>query len=249
MYPNVYPVGDSNIRIDVEQKIAPAMHHQVMKYYHSIESKKMPEVEAIIPAYASVTITYNASVASYKEMLNKVKACVVEADKIVEGAASKQLTRILVPTLYGREAGPDLSRVAQLNKLKEDEVVEIHSCRDYLIYMMGFLPGFPYLGGLSSKIETPRLDNPRLKVEAGSVGIGGQQTGVYPIASPGGWNLIGKTPLRLFDPNRATPFLFQTGQLIRFVPISYVEYENIEKQVKDGEYSIQQEVVEYGEKD
>ena len=130
-----------------------------------------------------------------------------------------------IPVCYGGSYGEDLKDVAAHAGLTEEEVIKLHSSVDYNIYMLGFLPGFPYLGGLDPKLFTPRLDNPRTKIPEGSVGIGGEQTGIYPLESPGGWRLIGRTPLKLYDPDREQPFLYQAGDYIRFVPITAEEYE------------------------
>lgn len=136
---------------------------------------------------------------------------------------------IEVPTLYGGEHGPDLSFVAETNTLSSVDVVKIHSGRDYLVYMLGFMPGFPYLGGLDERIHTPRLSNPRTRIPAGSVGIAGEQTGIYPSASPGGWQLIGRTPLRLYDPDSENPVFISSGDYIRYIPIGISEFSRMEK--------------------
>ena len=120
--------------------------------------------------------------------------------------------------------------------LTPEEVIDIHSAKDYLIYMLGFLPGFSYLGGLDERIHTPRLANPRIRIPAGSVGIGGSQTGIYPLDSPGGWQLLGMTPVKTYDPEREVPILFEAGDYIRFVPVSEEEYQEIKKQVDEGTY-------------
>ncbi|HHY76979.1 MAG TPA: 5-oxoprolinase subunit PxpB, partial [Clostridiales bacterium] len=143
-----------------------------------------------------------------------------------------------IPTIYGGEYGPDIEFVAQHNNLTVDEVIEIHSSRNYLIYMLGFTPGFPYLGGMSEKIETPRLKTPRTKIPAGSVGIAGKQTGIYPIDSPGGWQLIGRTPVKLYDPLADPPVLLNAGDYVRFVPIDEKEYKSILKQVEENKYKV-----------
>ena len=138
--------------------------------------------------------------------------------------------------------GPDLDYVAQHNGLSPEEVVSIHSGTDYLVYMLGFSPGFPYLGGMSERIETPRLDTPRTVIPAGSVGIAEKQTGVYPTATPGGWQLIGRTPLIFFDPARKSPSLVEPGDNIRFVPIGEDQYSSIVHQVEEGTYQVTIEV-------
>ena len=143
-----------------------------------------------------------------------------------------------IPTLYGGEYGPDLDHVADHNGLTPEEVIQIHSSADYLVYMMGFTPGFPYLGGMSENIATPRLQTPRTAIPAGSVGIAEQQTGVYPIESPGGWQLIGRTPVQLFDPQRDPPVVVEAGDFIRFAPITETTYYVVQQQVQVGSYQL-----------
>ena len=140
-----------------------------------------------------------------------------------------------IPVCYGGDFGEDLGFVAAHGGLTEEEVIRIHSGRDYRIYMLGFLPGFPYLGGLDSRLFTPRLSAPRVKIPAGSVGIGGEQTGIYPLESPGGWQLIGRTPLTLFSPERGGALPYKPGDRIRFVPISPQEYARIRDTQEGGE--------------
>ncbi|MEG2984683.1 MAG: 5-oxoprolinase subunit PxpB, partial [Peptostreptococcaceae bacterium] len=132
-----------------------------------------------------------------------------------------------IPVLYGGEFGPDIETVARHNNLSVEEVMDIHSKGEYLVYMLGFTPGFTYLGGMDNKIETPRLEIPRVKIPAGSVGIAGKQTGVYPIDSPGGWQLIGRTPIKLYDINKERPILLSAGDYVKFVPINKAEYEKM----------------------
>ena len=145
-------------------------------------------------------------------------------------------TVIEIPVLYGGEMGPDIENVAEHNHKTVEEVIKIHTSEEYLIYMIGFIAGFPYLGGMSKEIATPRLKSPRVKIEGGSVGIAGEQTGIYPVASPGGWQLIGRTPLKLYDADREKPVLREAGQYIKFAAVTEEEYKKIEKEVEDGTY-------------
>ena len=137
------------------------------------------------------------------------------------------VTVVEVPTVYGGEFGPDLSFVATHNHLSEDEVVSIHSGTDYLVYMLGFIPGFTYLGGMDSRIATPRLSSPRTLIPAGSVGIAGEQTGTYPSDSPGGWQIIGRTPVTMYDMSKAQVALLNAGDYVRYVPIDESEFHRI----------------------
>ena len=144
-----------------------------------------------------------------------------------------------IPVLYGgEEMGPDLKFVAEHAGKTEEDVIKIHTSTEYLIYMLGFTPGFTYLGGMSDEIATPRLKTPRVKIPAGSVGIAGSQTGVYPIDSPGGWQLIGRTPVRMYDAGRATPILPQAGQYIKFYAIDQAEFDKIAAQEAAEGYQV-----------
>lgn len=134
-----------------------------------------------------------------------------------------------IPACYGGEFGLDLSYVAEYHGLSEQEVISLHAGRDYLIYMMGFMPGFPYLGGMPDEIAVPRLEQPRFSVFPGSIGIGGSQTGIYPADTPSGWRIIGATPIRLYDPEKDDPFLLSAGDYIKFVPINQEEFFNIKE--------------------
>jgi inhibitor of KinA len=136
-----------------------------------------------------------------------------------------------VPTVYGGEFGPDLSNVARFHSLTEEEVTRIHSEIEYIVYMIGFIAGFPYMGKVPDPIATPRLETPRLKIPAGSVGIAGNQTGIYPCESPGGWQIIGRTPSKLFNPYMQQPSLFQPGDRVKFKPITVKEFETLVKKV------------------
>ena len=182
--------------------------------------------------FCSVLVNYGPGGSSYEKMKKRLEN-LIKLD-IETGEGAKKCYEI--PVLYGGECGPDLAAIAEHAGLTEEEVIRIHSSRDYLIYMLGFLPGFCYLGGLDERIHTPRLQNPRLKIRAGSVGIGGSQTGIYPLDSPGGWQLMGMTPVKTYDPTRAVPILVEAGDYIRFVPVDEDEYLRIKEQVARGEY-------------
>ena len=188
-----------------------------------------------IPTYRSLLIQYDPGVISYKSLEGKLKKLLARLDS-VEIPPSEVLE---VPVLYGgEEMGPDLKFVAENAKMSEEEVIKLHSEPEYLIYMLGFTPGFTYLGGLNDAIETPRLKTPRVKIPAGSVGIAGKQTGVYPIDSPGGWQLIGRTPLKMYDADREKPILPEAGQYIKFVPIDRAEFDRIAAEVEKGTYEV-----------
>jgi inhibitor of KinA len=149
-----------------------------------------------------------------------------------------------VPTLYGGEYGPDIEFVATHNNITPEEVIEIHTATPYLVYMLGFTAGFPYLGGMSEKIATPRLKTPRTRIPAGSVGIAASQTGLYPIESPGGWQLIGRTPIKAFSPQSENPFLFAAGDYLKFRAIEQDEYDKIKELSEKGEYVAETSIME-----
>ena len=166
----------------------------------------------------------------------------IEELKKLEGSIGEEASGIVkifeIPTTYGGEYGPDIEFVAQHNNLTIEEVIDIHTSTNYLIYMLGFTPGFTYLGGLDKRIETPRLENPRTKIPAGSTGIAGKQTGIYPIESPGGWQLIGRTPVKLYDPFNDPPVILSAGDYVRFVRIDEEEFLRIKNEVEKGTYEV-----------
>ncbi|MBV9280294.1 MAG: 5-oxoprolinase subunit PxpB [Chloroflexi bacterium] len=178
----------------------------------------------VLPGYVSLLVSYNPVSLSYEELTGMIeRAGQIEAD------AAGPSRRFRLPVVYGGEYGPDLEEVARYHGAAPDRIVEEHAGRDYPIYCLGFSPGFPFLGGLDPALHTPRLDTPRPRVPAGSVGIGGGQTGVYPTATPGGWRLIGRTPLVLFDVARRPPVPYRAGDLIRFEPIGAADYEPLRR--------------------
>ncbi len=181
-----------------------------------------------IPAYASLLVRFDPFAADYEALCARLRT--LEAGISEREAAEGRVVEL--PVCYGGAFGEDLPFVAAHAGLSEEEVVRLHSGTTYRIYMLGFLPGFPYLGGLDARLHTPRLDTPRTRIPAGSVGIGGQQTGVYPLDSPGGWRLIGRTPVPLSDPERLP---YRAGDRIRFVPIDPEEYARIEARCREGE--------------
>ena len=215
--------GDSSVLIEFGQEISPEINAQITALVRLIKAQHIEGVTDMIPAFASLLINYDPRVVSYAGLRARLEKLLKLE---ISGEASE--SRIFeIPVCYGGEYGPDLQNI---------EVIRIHSAKDYLIYMLGFLPGFSYLGGLDDRIHTPRLANPRIRIPAGSVGIGGSQTGIYPLDSPGGWQLLGMTPVKTYDPEREVPILFEAGDYIRFVPVSEEEYQEIKKQVDEGTY-------------
>lgn len=228
----ILPAGDAALVAEFGNEISTACNARVRLLNENLKRSKIRGIVETVPTYRSLLIYYDPLIISYK----KLCACIRSASGR-KGDMKADAKRIVeIPVCYGGQYGEDLAAVANHTGMREAEVIRLHSGRDYLIYMMGFLPGFPYLGGMDPRLSTPRLSNPRISIPAGSVGIGGEQTGVYPLASPGGWRLIGRTPLRLYDSEREQPTLYQAGDYIRFKPIDEEEYRRIEELVKSGPY-------------
>jgi inhibitor of KinA len=226
--------GDKALVVEFGNEISEEVNKNVRNLYVALINYKIDGIEEITPTYRSILIQYNPLIIGLdslkgrlKELLGKLSEVAIPKPRIIE-----------IPTLYGGESGPDLQFVAEHNEIPPDEVIQIHSSADYLIYMLGFTPGFPYLGGMSEKIAAPRLAVPRTKIPAGSVGIAGKQTGIYPIESPGGWQLIGRTPLKLYEPKRQPPIILQAGDYIRFVPVNIDKYNEISELIQQDKYSI-----------
>lgn len=234
------PFGDNGIIIEVGNEISKEINRKIRGLVFRIESNGFEEIIEIIPTYRSILILYNPLKISYNNLVEKLKYIESTMDEIKLPPAEI----IHIPTLYGGKYGVDLDYVAEYNGLTPQEVIEIHSGTNYLVYMIGFTPGFPYLGGMSEKIATPRLETPREKILSGSVGIAGNQTGIYPIDSPGGWRIIGRTPLKLFDINRDPVVLLKAGQYIRFEPIDEDEYRDICQKIEKNEYTIKKSLLE-----
>ena len=228
----ILTAGDSSILVEFGKVISPEINRKIAATVQLMKMQHIEGVVDIIPAFCSLLINYDPRVISYEEITERMQHLLKMDAKMDEG--KKKVYEI--PVCYGGEYGPDIANIAAHAGLTEEEVIKIHSSRDYLIYMLGFLPGFCYLGGLDERIHTPRLANPRIKISAGSVGIGGSQTGIYPLDSPGGWQLMGMTPVKTYDPDRNIPILVEAGDYIRFVPIDEEEYKRIRELVERGEY-------------
>lgn len=228
----ILTAGDSSLLIEFGHEISPKINQKITSTVQLMKEQHIEGVVDIIPAFCSLLINYDPRVIGYEELKNRMKN-LVKVD-VKSQAGKKRIFEI--PVCYGGEYGPDIENIAKNAGLTVEEVIKIHSSRDYLIYMLGFLPGFTYLGGLDERIHTPRLANPRLKIRAGSVGIGGSQTGIYPLESPGGWQLMGMTPVKTYDPEREVPILVEAGDYIRFVPVTEEEYLAIKEEVDRGTY-------------
>ena len=213
-----FPAGDCALVAEFGNEIDENINNKVHHLARWIGERKIRGIRETIPTFRSLMVIYDPSRISYRRLTRVLSRC--RFDALGGDGGQKQI--IEVPCCYD---GPDMDDMVSLTGLSREEIIAIHSGTDYKIYMMGFLPGFVYLGGLDKRIHAPRLSTPRTRIEPGSVGIGGNQTGVYPVASPGGWRILGYTPLKFYDPESSSPILCHAGQYIRFVPISREEYE------------------------
>ncbi|HAK74005.1 MAG TPA: kinase inhibitor [Sporomusaceae bacterium] len=230
---DLVPFGETSILVEFGRGINPETHKKVKTLTNYLERQPFAGMLEYVSAFSSVTVSYDPmKVRSLQREQGRTATTAYEAvtsllTEIIakmEQGKEEQPREVRIPVCYGGEFGPDLAFVAEHNGCTPEEVIAIHSGGQYLVYMLGFAPGFPYLGGMSDKIAAPRRQSPRMEIPAGSVGIAGLQTGVYPIATPGGWQLIGRTPLDLFCPNEQPPTLLQAGDLITFYPISPGQY-------------------------
>ena len=227
------PLGDNALMLEVGDVIDEPTHRRVQEAWRALAAAPLPGVTELVPAYTTVTLFYDPLLA--------VQAGAPEAGIAdwLAGQVEERLEHppkldkvkprtVEIPVCYGGEFGPDLGFVAKQAKMTPDEVIKRHSKPEYLVYLVGFAPGFPYLGGLPKELETPRHAKPRMSVPPGSVGIGGAQTGIYPLATPGGWNLIGRTPEKIFRPADNPPVLLRAGDRVKFRAITPAEFDKLE---------------------
>lgn len=226
--------GDSALIVEFSDKIEEEANSRIRGMSLVISGENIKGIVELVPTYRSLMVIYDPMTIDFESLVERIK----ELEGRIGHMALPEAKVVEIPTLYGGEWGPDINFVAENNKITVDEVIKIHTSVEYLIYMIGFTPGFPYLGGMSEKIAAPRLQIPRTKIPAGSVGIAGSQTGIYPIESPGGWQLIGRTPVKLYDPYRQEPVLLSAGDYIKFVSIDEKEYKKIEALECEGKYRV-----------
>lgn len=231
-YPQIKITGDTSVAIVFGDEISEEINTKIRAFDTALNDEQIDGVYETVPTYCTLTIHYAPEVIRFQELKAKLEAMLAVAHK----AQKMNPVIIEIPVLYGGEYGPDLAYVAQYNHMTPEEVIRIHSEAEYLIYMLGFTPGFSYMGGMDERIATPRLKSPRVLIPAGSVGIAGKQTGIYPIDSPGGWQLIGRTPVHLYDAERDTPILLDAGLHVKFIPIDEAEYRRISSRIELGRY-------------
>lgn len=223
------PLGDCAITIEFGDSINDQSHQTIQSISSFLDDNSPDWMIEYVPAFTTITLFYDPIKIPWSHRQHMLPYVFVSEQlnrllSTFETGTIYQTRTVEIPICYGGEFGPDLEIVAKINHLTIDEVIQIHTANEYLVYMIGFAPGFPYLGGMSEKIATPRKETPRLTIPSQSVGIAGQQTGIYPIETPGGWQIIGRTPLKLFRPHENPPSLLTAGDKVRFRSISHQEF-------------------------
>ncbi len=215
--------GDRALLVDYGEGIDLSVNEKVLAISSLVRQNPPRGVQAVVPAYRSFAVLYDPLLTEPDILKREISSI----ENYHNNALRPEMQIVSIPVCYGDEWGPDIDIVSSHTGLKTEEIIHIHSSREYPVYMIGFTPGFCYLGGMDERLKTPRRETPRVSIPAGSVGIAEMQTGMYPVESPGGWQIIGKTPLRLFAPERENPFLYKAGDRIRFEPISMNEFKRL----------------------
>lgn len=220
----IEPLGDSAVQVVLGDAPGEPARRRVEVAARRLAESALPGLIECVPGFTTLTIHYDPLQLPPGSLESSLAHLLADLDE----SAGDDGRLVEIPVCYGGEFGPDLESVASLHGLAADEVVALHAAGEYRVHLVGFVPGFPYLGGLDAKLATPRRESPRTAVPAGSVGIGGAQTGIYPVESPGGWQLIGRTPLRLFDALRDPPALLRAGDRIRFLAVDADAFRRLE---------------------
>ncbi|MBD0822972.1 5-oxoprolinase subunit PxpB [Aestuariibaculum marinum] len=233
------PYGERAILIEWPQEINENILRDVLDFKSKIEKLCLKQILEIKQSYCSLLVVYGFVLKNYDlevSTINKIYNTEIEA-------IEQNFRQWIIPVCYDDAFGIDLSELSLEKNMSKSEIIDLHSAVVYTTYFVGFLPGFLYLGGLDGKLHTPRKSTPRLQIEKGAVAIGGNQTGIYPMASPGGWNVIGNTPVSLFDVNKKSPCFVAPGDRIKFKPISINEYHDIKVLIDAGVYQMESEVI------
>ncbi|MBJ6142715.1 5-oxoprolinase subunit PxpB [Hymenobacter sp. BT559] len=228
--PQLFPLGDAAVVVQFGESISLGTHLAIQALYDHLGQQPFVGLRECVPAFTTLTVYYDPWLVSAQGQHPPYeRVCDILQQRLLVAPAAPLATiaTVEIPVCYGGDLGPDLAAVARHTGLTPAEVITRHTKPEYLVYMLGFAPGFPYLGGLDTRLATPRRAEPRPLVPAGAVGIAGMQTGIYSLPTPGGWQLIGRTPLRLFDPTAYPPTLLHAGQHLRFVPISEAEFNRL----------------------
>lgn len=231
--PVCLPIAEYTLLVQWKNRIDPALNDAVQRLYRTLSAMALPGLLDLVPAYSSLALVLDPDYFDRKfpevDPLQVAQGWVEVALKSPGGLKAVVGRPVEIPVCYEGEFAPDLERLAVWSGMSVSEIIAHHTGPEYRVYLIGFLPGFAYMGTVDARLAAPRLARPRERVPAGSVGIAGLQTGIYPLESPGGWNLIGRTPLRLFDPQRAEPVLLRPGDRVRFRAISPAEFHQMEQ--------------------
>lgn len=227
----MFPLGDAALTIDFGNSIDDETNQKVLQMYHQIRSAHIPYITDLVPAYSSLTIYYDViSVYSAEHSAFEVLSELIENITEETPQPYSSTKRVIdIPVCYEPRYALDMNEIAREKNLSAGEIIALHTSKIYRVYMLGFIPGFTYMGLVDERIAVPRKTEPRLNVEAGAVGIAGRQTGIYPLNSPGGWQIIGKTPVQLFNKNWTQPVLFEPGDEVKFYSITEDEFEDFKK--------------------
>ncbi len=212
----IHPFGDSALLLNFEQQIEEGIHAKVMATAEAIKQSRWPELTFLTPSYCSLTVGFDPKKISSSAFQEKIELLDIGNNSPFSNTNNKVIE---VPVHYGGTVGPDITEVEEFTGLTTDEIIALHTSVEYKVYMIGFLPGFPYMGRLPKKLHCPRKAKPRLRVPAQSVGLAGMQTGIYPSEAPGGWQIIGRTPLKIFEGSQGNPFYFKAGDTVKFYAI------------------------------
>lgn len=223
------PAGDAGLTVELGNVVAPELNAEVLRLDATIAAAAIDGIIAVVPTYRSLLVQYDPAVIDHDTLVARLSA--LDWHRATADIAGR---RLIVPVAYGGEHGIDLDEIARRHDITTEEAIRLHSGGDYRVYMIGFAPGFAYLGGLPEKLHTPRRPDPRPRTPAGTVSIGGMQAAIASLAFPSGWHLLGRTPLRGFDPRRDDPFLFRAGDRIRFTRITHAEFDRLDALAEAG---------------
>lgn len=227
--------GDSAVFVTTGDAISSELSSMNRNIINELRKSRFRGIKEFVSSYTGFLILYDPLITNYEDVVSMVTSF----GPAIEAASEGKNEGIIIPVAYGGEYGPDINTVSEIHGITPGEVAKIHSESNYIVHMLGFTPGFPYLGGMDTRISTPRKLKPSLHVEAGSVGIAEDQTGIYPVESPGGWQIIGRTPVILFDPERKPEFLLKPGMRVRFRAVDNYEFWAVCELITNGEYQTE----------
>jgi KipI family sensor histidine kinase inhibitor len=230
MFPRILACGDSALSVELSDTIEEAVSERVIALAQSLTDRPVEGVEELLPTYRSLTVFYDPETVRGRNL-----AAILHQRLDTLVIANGNARRFDVPVVYGGAVGMDLQELAEMKGLTVSQLIELHSSAEYRVYMIGFAPGFAYLGGLPEMLHTPRLATPRQRIEAGAIGIGGKQASINSVPGPSGWRFLGRTPLRLFDPAWPEPFLLKAGDRVTFRPVNEDEAEALDRAVAAGQ--------------